>query len=129
MSGQKKIEIDSPFLYRIFTENNPNHNYVLVEKNTEGVAGNIGSRIGNAPRTAGTNSKKPVEGKDLIVGREYFENDTAIFSLGNFVGKSSEYFDDGPHGHGTVIYYVFRYGVNKKKIRYCHGEEIFYTCP
>jgi hypothetical protein len=78
-----------------------------------------------------TNNKQ-VDGKDLVPGngQEYFYIDKGNKEfLGNFVGKISEFFDDGPHGYGTEVYYVFEYGVNKKKIRYYHGEEIiFYEC-
>ncbi len=76
------------------------------------------------------NTENPVKGKDLVHGKEYlYIDDGKLKLLGNFVGKSSEYFDDGPHGHGAVIYYVFSHGVNKNKIREWSGEEIFYTCP
>ncbi len=76
------------------------------------------------------NTEKPVEGKDLVLGKEYLYIDNGKLKLlGNFVGKSNEPFDDSPYGYGIEIYYVFEYGVNKKKIRDWSGEEIFfYEC-
>lgn len=126
MSGAEKIPIKSKILFEILTENETNHNFVLVEENMdEGEKTNIGSKIPYVPITKITHSMKPVDGKDLVVGKEYYESNKDSTYLGTFVGKQSEFFEEGSgRSSGYVHFYVFKTKYNKEnKIRYYVGEE------